>query len=89
MSISGKLRHSACECLAHAREMTAQNQAVATRYACLELRQAIEYLAYQQLDAYLREVPDDAMRKWTPCEVMRTISRANRSVRERRKTHLS
>ncbi|UVO28170.1 hypothetical protein [Bradyrhizobium arachidis] len=70
MPISGELRQSARECLARARELIARNQEAATRYACLELRQAIEYLAYQQLDAYLDEVPDDAMRKWTPRDVI-------------------
>jgi hypothetical protein len=70
MSISGKLRQEARECLARAKTVLAQNQIATTRHACLELRQAIEYLAYQQLEPYLNEVPDDAMRKWTPREVI-------------------
>jgi hypothetical protein len=70
MSISGKLRQEARECLAQAKALLAQDQIATTRHACLELRQAIEYLAYQQLEAYLDEVPDDAMRKWTPREVI-------------------
>jgi hypothetical protein len=48
----------------------ARNEFAATRHACLELRLAIECLAYQQLDSYLSEVPDDAKRKWTPREVI-------------------
>lgn len=70
MSISGKLRQEARECLARAKALLAQNKIASTRHACLELRQAIEYLAYQQLEAYLDEAPDDAMRKWTPREVI-------------------
>lgn len=70
MSISGELRHEARECLARAKGLLAQNQIATARHACLELRQAIEYLAYQQLEAYLNEVPDDAMRKWTPRDVI-------------------
>ncbi len=70
MSTSGDLRQEARECLARAKTLLARNQIATTRHACLELRQAIEYLAYQQLEAYLNEVPDDAMRKWTPREVI-------------------
>lgn len=70
MSISGRLRHEARQCLERARGLLNQQEPSAVRYACLELRQAIEYLAYQQLEAYLQEVPDDAMRKWTPRDVI-------------------
>ncbi len=69
-SVSGDMRQQARACLTRARELLAKNEFAATRYACLELRLAIECLAYQQLDAYLSEVPDDAMRKWTPREVI-------------------
>ncbi|MCK1290317.1 hypothetical protein [Bradyrhizobium sp. 30] len=48
----------------------AKNELAAPRHVCLELRLAIECLAYQQLDAYLSEVPDHAMRKSTPREVI-------------------
>jgi hypothetical protein len=57
-------------CLARSGDLLAKNDPAATRHACLELRLAIECLAYQQLDAYLSEIPDDAMRKWTPREVI-------------------
>jgi hypothetical protein len=70
MPVSGTLRHEARQCLERAKELLKQQESSAARYACLELRQAIEYLAYQQLEAYLNEVPDDAMRKWTPREVI-------------------
>lgn len=69
-SVSGELRQEARACLARARDLLAKNELAATRHACLELRLAIECLAYQQLDSYLSEVPDDAMRKWTPREVI-------------------
>jgi hypothetical protein len=70
MSMSGELRWEARECLTRAKALLEQNQVAAARHACLELRQAIEYLAHQQLEAYLDEVPDDAMRKWTPRDVI-------------------
>jgi hypothetical protein len=70
MSVSANLREEARGCLERARDLLENQEPAAARYACLELRQAIEYLAYQQLEAYLNEVPDDAMRKWTPREVI-------------------
>lgn len=69
-SVSGEMRQEARACSTRARDLLAKNELAATRHACLELRLAIECLAYQQLDAYLSEVPDDAMRKWTPREVI-------------------
>ncbi|WP_426441078.1 hypothetical protein [Bradyrhizobium genosp. P] len=45
--------------------------------ACLELRLAIECLAYQQLDSYLSEIPVDAIRKWTPRDVMAQMPEAD------------
>ncbi|OGH60596.1 MAG: hypothetical protein A3G34_10715 [Candidatus Lindowbacteria bacterium RIFCSPLOWO2_12_FULL_62_27] len=40
------------------------------RYACLELRLTIEYITYDQLLAYLKEVPNDALKKWQPRHVI-------------------
>jgi len=40
------------------------------RYACLELRMAIEALTYQLLQAHLAEVPNSVMEKWTPKRVI-------------------
>jgi hypothetical protein len=40
------------------------------RYACLELRMCIEALAYDRLQAYLPEVPNSVMKKWTPRHVL-------------------
>jgi hypothetical protein len=77
VSISGELRHKARECLARAKALLARDEITTTRYACLELRQAIEYLAYQQLEAYLNEVPDDTMRKWQPREVIAQMREAD------------
>lgn len=56
--------------LTQARTLLAKGDEDSVRHACLELRLAIEYLAYQQLQAYLDEVSDDAMRKWTPRQVI-------------------
>jgi hypothetical protein len=40
------------------------------RYACLELRMCIEALAYDRLQAYLTEVPNSVMKKWTPRHIL-------------------
>lgn len=39
-------------------------------YACLELRMAIEALAYDAFQQYSFEVPADAMNKWTPKQIL-------------------
>jgi hypothetical protein len=36
----------------------------------LELRFAIEYITYDQLTAYIREVSGEALKKWTPKQVI-------------------
>lgn len=64
------MRQQARERLARAKALIVKGDTESVRYACLELRLAIEYLAYQQLQAYLAEVPDEAMRKWTPRQVI-------------------
>lgn len=55
-------------CLASARKLMVEDDTV--RYACLELRLAIEHLVLDQLKAYLQELPDDALKKWAPREVI-------------------
>lgn len=54
---------AAKEALATTGEDTAQ-------YACLKLRMAIEALTYQVLQAYLAEVPTEAMKQWSPKKVL-------------------
>ena len=64
------LRHQARECLSQAKKLLNAGDKVSLRYACLELRFCIEYIAYDQMEAYLAEVPDDAVKKWTPKQII-------------------
>lgn len=45
------------------------------RYACLELRQSLEALAYELLTGYLKEVPLKALVTWQPDKVMKELLR--------------
>jgi hypothetical protein len=64
------MRHAARECVSRARELLARGDEPSARHACLELRFAIEYITYEQLQAYMREVSNDALKKWTPKQVI-------------------
>ncbi|WP_458097593.1 hypothetical protein [Roseomonas sp. WA12] len=66
----GLVRHRAQECLERAKRLLCAGDEASVRYACLELRFAIEYVCYQHLYSYLEEMPDDAVRKWPPRQVI-------------------
>lgn len=78
-------RDRAREAVARARKQLDAPGEAAVRYACLELRFAVEFLTYSLLQVYLAEVPDDTLRKWTPREVIGELlnadERADQSVR--------
>ena len=65
------IRQRARECLERAK-MQALN-ADSLRYSCLELRFCIEFLVIGRLQAYLDEVGDEALKKWTPKDIMTEI----------------
>ncbi|HUY90517.1 MAG TPA: hypothetical protein VMV10_17400, partial [Pirellulales bacterium] len=44
------------------------------RYACLELRMAIEHLFYDLLPRYADEVPTDMARRWQPQKVIEVLT---------------
>lgn len=67
------MRNSARKKLEKARELIARGDICSLRYACLELRFCIEYLTYANLQSYIAEVPDHAVRKWTPKQVISTL----------------
>jgi hypothetical protein len=56
-----------------AREMLKSNDALASTYACLHVRFAIEALAYDRLQDYLFEVSPEAMNGWTPKAVLKEL----------------
>lgn len=64
------MRHTARECVSRANNLIARGDQVSARYACLELRLAIEYITYNQLQAYMSEVSDEVLKKWTPKQVI-------------------
>lgn len=63
-------RHSAREHIGAAKVLLLVSGESSARYACLNLRMAIEALTYQTLQAYLAEVPNSAMTAWTPKKVI-------------------
>lgn len=65
------MRQRARDCLARAKFQASDESSL--RYACLELRFCIEFLALDRLQAYLKEVADDALKKWTPKEIINEI----------------
>ena len=64
------MRHTASECVSRAKDLIARADHASARHACLESRLAIEYITYNQLQAYMREISDEALKKWTPKQVI-------------------
>jgi hypothetical protein len=73
-------RWRAREHLEAARQLFASNDIAQLRYACLELRMCIEALAYDRLQAHLKEVSHAIMKKWTPRKVMEELLAADPSA---------
>jgi hypothetical protein len=73
-------RYLAKEKLAKANELLASKKDDKLRYACLELRECIEALAYDLLVAYLKEVPLKALTVWQPDKVMKELLRIDPSA---------
>lgn len=66
-------RDSARDHLANAKPLLHEGSDRSIRYACLELRMAIEALTYDSLQAYLSEVPNSVMGQWTPKKVIEEL----------------
>ena len=64
------MRWAARDCVTRAKNLLANGDDPSARYACLELRFAIEYLSYDLLQTYRDELPYDAVKKWQPKEVI-------------------
>ena len=76
--MKSNMRQAAGECVARARKLIAQNDEALARHACLELRFAIEYITYSQLEAYRKELPDEALKKWTPKQLIAEMQEVDR-----------
>ena len=74
------MRNKARKCWEKAREHLDKGTEDSIRYACLELRFAIEYLAYDLLKTYLEELPDDAMKKWQPKQVIEQMREVDQNA---------
>lgn len=62
------------KCLDRANDQLAFDTEEADRYACLELRQCIEALAYKKLKAYKKRIPIDLFSKWQPGQVISVLT---------------
>ncbi|MDO9424021.1 MAG: hypothetical protein Q7T40_07505 [Methylobacter sp.] len=69
------MRNVALHCLHRAKDLIAQDDEISAKYACLELRFCIEYITYSQLQIYLKEVPNDTVKKWTPKQIINAVRR--------------
>jgi ribosomal protein S27E len=70
-------RYLARDALARAKKLIASGDSDNLTYACLELRKCLEALAYDQLLAYLAEVPLKALATWQPDKVIKELLRVD------------
>lgn len=61
-------------CLDRANTQLDLNTEEADRYACLELRQCIEAIAYKKLKAYVNRIPQELITKWQPAHVIAVLT---------------
>lgn len=80
-------RTSAKHHVAAARDLLESHDDKAVRYACLELRMAIEALTYDNLQTYLAEAPNSAMVHWTPKKVIDELLAVDPYVDQSAKIH--
>src|SRR5262245_26840766 len=64
------VRQAARECVTRAKDFLAKGDEPSARYACLELRFAIEYIIYDLLQKYRDDLPYDAVKKWHPRDIL-------------------
>ncbi|WP_293935464.1 hypothetical protein [Iodobacter sp.] len=57
------------ECFNRAKDLIAKGDEASLRYACLELRQCIESVAYDKLRLYKKFVPEEELKNWQPQRV--------------------
>lgn len=68
-----EIDYSPAACLDRAKQEISKNTTVHNRYACLELRQCIEALAYKKIHAYRSRIPIDAYKKWQPKNILKVL----------------
>jgi hypothetical protein len=66
--------YSPAGCLGKASSQLSKDDEIADCYACLELRQCLEALAYKKLSAYSSRVPQELFQTWQPVQVIELLS---------------
>jgi hypothetical protein len=61
--------------LADARELLAKGDDKSLEYACLELRKAIEALAYARVKMYRRDLSDETLEEWNAVELLKRLAK--------------
>lgn len=61
------------ECLKRAKQLLDEGSYDSLIYASLELRQCIESIIYEKLDAYKKYVPGVVFQKWQPNHALKTL----------------
>lgn len=61
-------------CVDKAESLIEEGDGDSLRYACLELRMAIEYLFYDLLPLYADEIPTDMAKRWQPQRVIDVLT---------------
>lgn len=67
------MHRASMACADKAEALIAKGDDDSLRYACLELRMAIEHLFYDMIPSYADEVPNDLIRQWQPKEVIHAL----------------
>jgi hypothetical protein len=67
------MHEEAIRALAKAKRLIAAGDADSLRYACLELRTAIEHLFYELIPLYAEELPSDIVSKWQPAQIIAAL----------------
>lgn len=62
------------ECLQRAIAQLEKDTEVYDRYACLELRQCLESLAYKKLKSYKLRVPQELITQWKPVQIISILT---------------
>lgn len=57
------------DCLNRAEMLLKKGDTASLRYACLELRQCIEAIAYEKVSTYIKFVPENKLNVWQPKQV--------------------
>lgn len=63
------------ECFNRAKDLIDKGDEASLRYACLELRQCIESIAYDKLRLYIKFVPEKELMKWQPNRVFEFLEK--------------